>query len=68
MVRLRTAAGFRWDNDFPHELGQAERFILEQEVARAVAQGELVANDEGFAIPVARWMESDRIIAQLFLD
>ena len=30
MVRLRTAAGFSWDNDFPHELGRAERFVLEQ--------------------------------------
>ena len=68
MVRLRTAAGFSWDNDFPHELGRAERFVLEQEVARAMAQGELVLNDGGFTIPVARWMESDRIIAQLFLD
>jgi oxygen-independent coproporphyrinogen-3 oxidase len=68
MVRLRTAAGFNWDNDFPHELGRAERFVLEQEVARAMEQGELVTNDGGFAMPVARWMESDRIIAQLFLD
>jgi oxygen-independent coproporphyrinogen-3 oxidase len=68
MVRLRTAVGFRWEEDVPDELGRAERFMLEQEVARAVAQGELVLNDEGFAIPVARWMESDRIIAQLFLD
>ena len=46
----------------------AERVVLEQEVARSVAQGELVSKDGGFAIPVARWMESDRIIAQLFLD
>jgi hypothetical protein len=68
MVRLRTAAGFSWENDFPDELGRAERFVLEQEVARGVAEGELILNDEGFAIPVARWMESDRIIAQLFLD
>jgi len=68
MVRLRTAVGFRWEEDVPDELGRAERFVLEQEVARAVAQGELVPNDGGFAIPVARWMESDRIIAQLFLD
>ena len=68
MVRLRTAVGFRWEDDFPTELGRAERFVLEQEVARAVAQGELVTKETGFTIPTERWMESDRIIAQLFLD
>ena len=68
MVRLRTAVGFCWEDDFPAELGRAERFVLEQEVARAVAQGELVIKETGFAIPTKRWMESDRIIAQLFLD
>lgn len=68
IVRLRTAGGFRWEEDFPAELGQAKQFDLEQEVARAVAQGELVTQETGFTIPIERWMESDRIIAQLFLD
>ena len=67
MVRLRTAAGFCWENDFPDELGRAVRFVLEREVARAVVKGELVTKETGFAIPTERWMESDRIIAQLFL-
>ena len=67
MVRLRTAAGFCWEDDFPDELGRAVRFVLEREVARAVVKGELVTKETGFAIPTERWMESDRIIAQLFL-
>lgn len=67
MVRLRTAAGFRWNKDLPEQLTSTQRNELEAEIAKQTRLGNLGSSNEGFFIPPSHWMESDAIIANLFL-
>jgi oxygen-independent coproporphyrinogen-3 oxidase len=67
MVRLRTAAGFRWKDDLLHPLSTAQRDELDKAISAQTRLGNLCITDQGFHIPPDRWMESDAIIANLFL-
>lgn len=67
MVRLRTAAGFRWKDDLIHPLSAAQRDELDAAISTQTRLGNLCTTDQGFHIPPDRWMESDAIIANLFL-
>jgi hypothetical protein len=68
MVRLRTSEGFRWETDVPNTLGGPEFEVLQRSVARATSKGRLQKTSNGFVIPPEQWMQSDAIIAELFLS
>jgi len=67
MVRLRTAVGFRWSDDLPAGFSSTLLDTLKRDVQAQVNTGNLIHNNDGFFIPPAKWMESDAIIANLFL-
>ena len=68
MIRLRTSEGFRWETDVPNTLGGPELEVLQRSVARATSKGRLQKTSNGFVIPPEQWMQSDAIIAELFLS
>ena len=68
MVRLRTANGFLWENDVPVGLDHLRLEQVKRNVKSAEAKGLVTCTDNGFAIPPKQWMQSDAIIAELFLS
>ena len=68
MVRLRTAKGFLWKIDVPVGLDHLKLERVKRNVQTAEAKGLVRCTDNGFAIPPDRWMQSDAIIAELFLS
>ncbi len=68
MVRLRTAKGFLWKSDVPVGLDQALLDTVKQSVQKSSAKGLLKSTEVGFNIPPEYWMQSDAIIAELFLS
>ena len=68
MVRLRTAKGFLWENDVPVGLDHLRLERVKRNVKSAEAKGLVTCTDNGFAIPPDQWMQSDAIIAGLFLS
>jgi hypothetical protein len=42
--------------------------VLQRSVARATSKGRLQKTSNGFVIPPEQWMQSDAIIAELFLS
>ena len=68
MVRLRTAKGFLWKSDVPVGLDHLRLEQVKQHVQTAEAKGLVTCTDGGFAIPPDQWMQSDAIIAELFLS
>ena len=68
MVRLRTAKGFLWENDVPVGLDHLRLEQVKRNVKSAEAKGFVTCMDNGFAIPPDQWMQSDAIIAELFLS
>lgn len=68
MVRLRTAKGFLWENDVPVGLDHLRLEQVKRNVKSAEAKGLVTCTDNGFAIPPKQWMQSDAIIAELFLS
>lgn len=67
MVRLRTAAGFRWEQDF-HAAFQPYKGALQKAIEEQVQAGLLMQNAAGFWIPEEHWMVSDQIISNLFQE
>ena len=68
MVRLRTAKGFLWKNDVPVGLDYSRVERVKRNVQTAEAKGLITCTANGFAIPPDQWMQSDAIIAELFLS
>lgn len=66
MTRLRTAKGFDWLQDMPHAPKlQAE---LIRKVEKGVQKGYFYPKPTGFSLRPEHWMQSDRIIGDLFFD
>lgn len=68
MVRLRTAAGFDWENDLPQGLDKSLEATVRKSVQKTESTGRLKCTRTGFSIPPNQWMQSDAIIADLFLS
>lgn len=68
MVRLRTAKGFLWESDVPFGLDPTLLEPVQQSVKKSEAKGLLKCSEKGFTIPPEHWMQSDTIIAELFIS
>ena len=68
MVRLRTAKGFLWENDVPFGMDPTLLEPVQQSVKKSEAKGLLKCSEKGFTIPPEHWMQSDAIIAELFIS
>ena len=68
MVRLRTAKGFVWKSDVPVGLDHSRLERMKRNVQTAEAKGLITCTANGFAILPDQWMQSDAIIAELFLS
>lgn len=66
MTKLRTAEGFNWDEDFPKGLDPLRTQLFEN-VKKGVHQGVLFPKPLGFSIRPEHWMQSDKIISDLFI-
>lgn len=68
MVRLRTAKGFLWESDVPFGMDPTLLEHVQQSVKKSEAKGLLKCSEKGFTIPPEHWMQSDAIIAELFIS
>ncbi|MBT5151307.1 MAG: radical SAM family heme chaperone HemW [Flavobacteriales bacterium] len=68
MVRLRTAKGFLWESDVPFGMDPTLLEPVQQSVKKSEAKGLLKCSEKGFTIPPEHWMQSDAIIAELFIS
>ena len=68
MVRLRTAKGFLWESDVPFGMDPTLLEPVQQSVKKSEAKGLLKCTEKGFTIPPEHWMQSDAIIAELFIS
>jgi len=68
MVRLRTAEGFRYQRDLPKDIPIAVKNQLLGNVEAAMSRGDLFPLPDGYKILPEKWMRSDQIIANLFLE
>ena len=68
MVRLRTAKGFLWESDVPFGMDPTLLEPVQQSVKKSEAKGLLKCSEKGFTIPPEHWMQSDTIIAELFIS
>ena len=68
MVRLRTAKGFLWESDVPFGIDPTLLEPVQQSVKKSEAKGLLKCSEKGFTIPPEHWMQSDTIIAELFIS
>ncbi|MDA0740333.1 MAG: radical SAM family heme chaperone HemW [Bacteroidetes bacterium] len=68
MVRLRTAKGFFWESDVPFGVDPILLEHVQQSVKNSEAKGLLKCSEKGFTIPPEHWMQSDAIIAELFIS
>ena len=68
MVRLRTAKGFLWESDVPFGMDPTLLETVQQSVKKSEAKGLLKCSEKGFTIPPEHWMQSDAIIAELFIS
>ena len=68
MVRLRTAKGFLWESDVPFGMDPTLLEPVKQSVKKSEAKGLLKCSEKGFTIPPEHWMQSDAIIAELFIS
>lgn len=68
MVRLRTAKGFLWESDVPFGIDPTLLEPVQQSVKKSEAKGLLKCSEKGFTIPPEHWMQSDAIIAELFIS
>ena len=68
MVRLRTAKGFLWESDVPFGIDPTLLEHVQQSVKKSEAKGLLKCSEKGFTIPPEHWMQSDAIIAELFIS
>ena len=68
MVRLRTAKGFLWESDVPFGMDPTLLETVQQSVKKSEAKGLLKYSEKGFTIPPEHWMQSDAIIAELFIS
>ncbi|MDP4616648.1 MAG: radical SAM family heme chaperone HemW [Schleiferiaceae bacterium] len=68
MVRLRTAKGFLWESDVPFGMDPTLLEPVQQSVKKSEAKGLLKCSEKGFTIPPEYWMQSDAIIAELFIS
>lgn len=67
MVRLRTAHGFRLQEDLPLGLSQAELEAWNQQMNRAISSGSVTLQEGRLFIPAQAWTTSDHTISELFL-
>lgn len=67
MTRLRTAEGFDWLKHTPATASKADLDQLKELIRASVNKRELFPLPNGFRINPELWMQSDRIISNLFI-
>jgi len=68
MVRLRTSEGFRYQRDLPKDIPIRIKTQLLKNVDNAMSRGDLFPLPDGYKILPEKWMRSDHIITNLFVD